>query len=47
LDVSAIAMFFGGGGHQSAAGARIPGKQQTIQRQVLSAIKKALAKSQP
>ena len=46
LDVSAIAMFFGGGGHQSAAGARIPGKQQTIQRQVLSTVKKALVNTQ-
>jgi len=42
LNVSTIAVSFGGGGHQSAAGARIPGKQQTIQRQVLSAVKKAL-----
>ncbi len=43
LDVSTIAVSFGGGGHQSAAGARIPGKPITIQRQVLSAVKKALA----
>ena len=43
IDASTIAVSFGGGGHRSAAGARISGKQQTIQRQVLSAIKKALA----
>ena len=42
LDVSTIAVFFGGGGHLSAAGARIPGKQMTTQRQVLSAVKKSL-----
>ena len=42
LDASRIAVSFGGGGHQSAAGARISGKQQTVQQQVLSAIKKAL-----
>lgn len=43
LDISSIAVAFGGGGHQAAAGARIPGKQQTIQRQVLAAVKQALA----
>ncbi len=43
LDVSTIAVSYGGGGHQSAAGARIPGKQQNTQRQILSSIKKALA----
>ena len=47
LDVSTIAVSFGGGGHQSAAGARISGKQQTIQRQVLSTVKKALVNTQP
>ena len=45
LDVSTIAVSFGGGGHLSAAGARIPGKQMTIQRQVLAAVKKSLAAS--
>ena len=45
LDVSTIAVSFGGGGHLSAAGARIPGKQITIQRQVLAAVKKSLAAS--
>ena len=43
LDVSTIAVSFGGGGHLSAAGARIPGKQTTIQRQVLATVKKSLA----
>ena len=43
LDVSSIAVAFGGGGHLSAAGARIPGKPQTTQRQVLAAVKAALA----
>jgi len=43
LDVSGIAVAFGGGGHLSAAGARIPGKQQTTQRQVLDLVKQALA----
>jgi len=42
LDISSIAVAFGGGGHQAAAGARIPGKPQTIQRQVLAAVKSAL-----
>jgi phosphoesterase RecJ-like protein len=42
VDVSAIAAQFGGGGHPGAAGARIPGKPQSVQRKVLSAIKKAL-----
>ena len=45
LDVSTIAVSFGGGGHLSAAGARIPGKQMTTQRQVLAAVKKSLAAS--
>ncbi len=36
-------MRFGGGGHRSAPGARIPGNQQTTQRQVLALVKQALA----
>ena len=32
-----------GGGHPAAAGARIPGKPLTVQRQVLAAVKLALA----
>ena len=43
LNVSTIAASFGGGGHLSAAGARIPGKQMITQRQVLAAVKKSLA----
>ena len=46
LDVSTIAVSFGGGGHQSAAGVRVTGKQQTVQRKVLCALKEALAKIQ-
>ena len=45
LDVSTIAVAFGGGGHQSAAGSRIPGKQRTVQQRVLAAVKQALAAS--
>ncbi len=43
VNVADIALSFGGGGHQSAAGARISGKQRTIQRQVIAAVKQALA----
>ncbi|MBR90168.1 MAG: hypothetical protein CMO66_02705 [Verrucomicrobiales bacterium] len=43
IDVSAIAGAFGGGGHQAAAGARIPGNPRTVQRQVLKAVKDAVA----
>ena len=46
LDVSTIAVSFGGGGHQSAAGVRVTGKQQTMQRKVLYALKESLAKIQ-
>ncbi len=42
VDVNLIATKFGGGGHSAAAGARVPGKPLSIQRQVLAAIKKAL-----
>ncbi len=42
IDVSDIAMSFGGGGHQSAAGARIPGNPRSVQRRVLKAIKQAV-----
>ena len=42
VDVNLIATRFGGGGHSAAAGARLPGKPLSIQRQVLAAIKKAL-----
>jgi len=42
VNVSEIAKQFGGGGHHAAAGARLRGSYVTAQRQVLSAIKKAL-----
>jgi bifunctional oligoribonuclease and PAP phosphatase NrnA len=42
VDVNEIASKFGGGGHKAAAGARIPGRPMAVQRQVLTAIKKAL-----
>jgi len=42
VNVNEIAAQFGGGGHKAAAGARIPGKPSSVQRQVLTAIKKAL-----
>ena len=45
IDVSNIAMSFGGGGHQSAAGARIPGAQLATQRSVLATVKIALAQA--
>jgi phosphoesterase RecJ-like protein len=43
VNVNEIAAQFGGGGHKAAAGARIPGKPLAVQRQVLAAVKKALA----
>ena len=45
VNASDIALAFGGGGHQSAAGARIPGKPSTVQRRVLAAVNQALAES--
>jgi phosphoesterase RecJ-like protein len=42
VDVNTIAKQFGGGGHAAAAGARIPGRPLTVQRQVLAAMKRAL-----
>jgi phosphoesterase RecJ-like protein len=42
VDVNEIAKQFGGGGHKAAAGARVPGKPLSVQRQVLNAVKKAL-----
>jgi phosphoesterase RecJ-like protein len=45
LDVSTIAVDFGGGGHMSAAGARILGTQLATQRNVLDAVKSALSKA--
>ena len=43
VDVAAIALQFGGGGHKAAAGARIGGNPLGVQRRVLTAVKKALA----
>jgi phosphoesterase RecJ-like protein len=43
IDVSKIALKFGGGGHAAAAGAEIQGTLDTIQEQVLSATRDALA----
>ncbi len=42
VNVSDIAEQFGGGGHPAAAGARIPGKPLSVQRQVIAAVKRAL-----
>jgi phosphoesterase RecJ-like protein len=42
VNVNEIAQKFGGGGHPAAAGARVKGAPATVQRQVLSEIKKAL-----
>jgi phosphoesterase RecJ-like protein len=42
VNVNEIAALFGGGGHQAAAGARIPGPPLSTQRKVVAAIKKAL-----
>jgi phosphoesterase RecJ-like protein len=45
VNVNEIAAQFGGGGHSAAAGARIPGNPLSVQRKVLSAIKKELNSS--
>jgi phosphoesterase RecJ-like protein len=45
IDVNKIAGQFGGGGHVSAAGARIAGKPLSAQRRVLAAVKKVLDSS--
>ena len=42
INVSEICGQFGGGGHPAAAGARISGNQLSVQRRVISAIKKAI-----
>jgi bifunctional oligoribonuclease and PAP phosphatase NrnA len=42
VNVNEIAAQFGGGGHPAAAGARIPGKPMTVQRNVIAAIKRTL-----
>jgi phosphoesterase RecJ-like protein len=43
VNVNEVAAQFGGGGHPAAAGARIPGKPLSVQRQVIAAAKRALA----
>ncbi len=43
VNVNEIAAQFGGGGHQAAAGARIPGSPLSTQRRVITAIKRALS----
>src|SRR6185436_17451069 len=42
VNVNEIASQFGGGGHNAAAGARIPGRPLSVQRRVIAAIQKAL-----
>ena len=42
VNVNDIASQFNGGGHQAAAGARIPGKPLSVQRRVIAAVKRAL-----
>lgn len=42
VNVNDIAALFGGGGHPAAAGARIPGRPLSVQRRVISALKRAL-----
>jgi phosphoesterase RecJ-like protein len=42
VNVNEVAAHFGGGGHPAAAGARIPGRPMSVQRQVIAAIRKAL-----
>jgi phosphoesterase RecJ-like protein len=42
VNVNDIAAQFGGGGHPAAAGARIRGSPASVQRQVITSIKKAL-----
>lgn len=45
VNVNEIAAQFGGGGHSAAAGARIAGRPISVQRRVITAIKKALNNS--
>jgi len=42
VNVNEIAAEFGGGGHKAAAGARIPGKPLSVQRNVIAAVKRSL-----
>jgi len=45
VDVNQVAAQFGGGGHQAAAGARIPGRPMAVQRKVIAAIKAAIRRA--
>ncbi len=42
IDVNAVAQQFGGGGHKSAAGARVEGTQLAVQRRVVAVLRRAL-----
>lgn len=42
VNVNEIAAQFGGGGHRAAAGARVSGPATSVQRRVITAVKKAL-----
>src|SRR5208282_5520928 len=42
VNVNEIAAQFGGGGHPAAAGARISGKPLSVQRRVITAIRRSL-----
>ncbi len=45
VDVNRVAMHFGGGGHPEAAGARIPGDPDEVERAVLAKIGEVLSQS--
>ena len=45
LDVNAVASTFGGGGHRAAAGCRIDGPGDEVERRIVEALKAALSKS--
>ena len=46
IDVNAVAQLFNGGGHKSAAGARVEGLSQlAVQRRVVAALRRALKKN--
>jgi phosphoesterase RecJ-like protein len=45
VDVNRVAMHFGGGGHAEAAGARVPGKPDEVERAVLDKIGEVLAEA--
>ena len=42
VDVSEIALGFGGGGHMMAAGCTVPGTAEGVRERVLEAVQKAL-----